>query len=82
MIQEGVTFNYSKALESPYITFYNSVDETHNVLWYEDSRSVNAKIRLANLFGISGISLWRLGNIPDYSEHIHLDVWTQIINQK
>ena len=43
-----------------------------------DSRSVNAKIELAKMFGINGISLWRLGNIPDYNDDetkLNLNVW-------
>lgn len=82
MLQNGVTFNYSKTLESPYLTFFNGEDETDNVLWYEDSRSIAAKIELAQLFGINGVSLWRLGTIPDYHESVFLDVWQQILKSK
>ncbi|HOJ10567.1 MAG TPA: S-layer homology domain-containing protein [Clostridiales bacterium] len=68
--------NYSNINQNPYITFYNSGDETKNVIWYEDSRSVQAKIKLAGMFGINGVSLWRLGNVPDY------DIWQQILSNK
>jgi hypothetical protein len=37
-------------------------------LWYEDARSVRDKAQLARLFGVNGISLWRLGIIPNYSD--------------
>lgn len=77
-----VDMNYSNINQNPYITFHNSSDETDNVLWYEDSRSVQAKLNLAKMFGLRGVSIWRLGNIPDYDENvdkaIYLDVWKQI----
>ncbi|WP_147273162.1 S-layer homology domain-containing protein [Anaerobacterium chartisolvens] len=76
--------NYSASSENPYITYLNPKDNVYNRIWYEDSRSVHAKIKLANMFGIYGISLWRLGNIPDYDGDIekgaYLDVWQQILN--
>ncbi|HOM41903.1 MAG TPA: hypothetical protein PK481_00030 [Bacillota bacterium] len=65
------------------MTYYNSSDGTDNIIWYEDARSINAKVQLAKLFGINGISLWRLGNIPDFEDtegnESYLDVWKTII---
>lgn len=79
-----VTINYGNS-KNPNIKFYDSSDDTQNVVWYEDSRSVLAKIELAGMFGIKGISLWRLGIIPDYPEpdakKIYLDIWQQILNR-
>ncbi|MDD4715523.1 MAG: S-layer homology domain-containing protein [Oscillospiraceae bacterium] len=62
----GTTMNYSKLYENPYLTFYDSVSGSNNVVWYEDARSVSAKIQLARMFGVTGVSVWRLGLIPDY----------------
>jgi len=76
--------NYSDLSQDPYITFLDASDGTNNVLWYEDSRSIQAKIDLAKMFGINGISLWRLGNIPDYDDQgakaIYMNVWQKISN--
>ncbi|SET34135.1 Predicted glycosyl hydrolase [Natronincola peptidivorans] len=84
LLMDGVTINYSNRSHSPYATFFDSRDETNNVLWYEDARSIQAKIDLAKMFGLQGISLWRLGNIPDYKEtsstEVYLDIWHQILN--
>jgi len=34
------------------------------------------------MFGIRGISLWRLGNIPDFDDDgMYLDVWQQLTEQ-
>jgi len=86
LLMEGVEVNYQETSLSPYAAFYDAKDETDNIIWYEDSRSIRAKISLAKMFGIEGISLWRLGNIPDYEDtqakRLYLDVWQQIMNNK
>lgn len=78
LIDPGTTINYSKQYENPYLTFYKSSNDTQNVLWYEDERSIAAKIDLARMFGVNGVSVWRLGLIPDYEDNagrtIHYNV--------
>ena len=79
--------NYIKALESPYMVYYNSIDKSYNFILYEDSRSVAAKIKKVQEAGFGGISLWSLGRIPIYENPIgdrstlelYLDVWSQVL---
>lgn len=81
LVMDDVGLYYSEASQNPYARFYDSEDETDNVLWFEDKRSIQAKIGLSRMFGISGISIWRLGNIPDYEQSaVYLDVWQAIVN--
>ena len=79
----GVKLNYSEYSQNPYAVFFNNEDVTNNVIWYENQRSIAEKIKLAKLFGIKGLSLWRLGNIPEQSDtpevQIELDIWNEII---
>ncbi len=83
LVMDGVTVKYSDSFQNPCALYYDDKDGTDNVLWYEDSRSIQAKIDMAKMFGIRGISVWRLGNIPDYEEQganeIYLNVWNQIM---
>lgn len=80
----NITNGYINELESPYLTYYNALSKTYNFILYEDSRSIKAKVDLAKLEGIDGISLWRLGNVPDYNDDsgkkYFLNVFTNIFN--
>ncbi len=80
-----LSIKYVDKLQNPLLSYYNSSDGTDNRIWYEDSRSVSAKIALAKMFGVNGISLWRLGNIPDFEEtgegRNYLDIWGSIKEQ-
>ena len=74
LVQEGEgAIHYNMVLRSPKAT-YISEDGTENVIWYEDSRSVEEKLGLAAMFGIKDLSIWRLGNIPNYDDGSHLDI--------
>lgn len=55
---------------------YYTADGEHYRLWYEDAQSVQEKLTLARMFGIQGVSVWRLGMIPDYSDIPDYDVWS------
>lgn len=60
--------------------YYTTENGSHYRLWYEDARSVTEKLQLAQMFGITGVSLWRLGNIPNYSgEALNYDVWGAVL---
>ena len=72
-------YYYNEASQSPYLYYYDDSDGTTNVVWYENSDSIQAKCDLARYFGIGGVSLWRLGLVPNYSDQ-HLDVWQTIAN--
>ncbi len=81
-MMDGTEIHYSARYQNPCALFHDSADQTDNVLWYEDSRSIQAKINLAKMFGIRGISLWRLGNIPDFEQTYnkdYLDIWQTIL---
>ena len=80
-IDSGVVSKYSTALQSPYLEFIDAKDGTSNVVWYENEKSVQAKIDMAKMFGIGGISLWRLGTIPnvDIDGQSELKIWDTIL---
>jgi hypothetical protein len=77
--QSASTVTWMEGYQSPRLTF--TEDGTDNVLGYENTRSVRAKADLARYFGIGGLSLWRLGTIPDFEAGIGLDVLGTIVKK-
>lgn len=59
------TAGYNENSQSPYITYFDPSDNTNNIVWYENEKSLAAKAKMAQMFGIGGISVWRLGIIPE-----------------
>ena len=54
----NVTINYDYEAESPY--FFYSEDGVEHVVWFEDARSINAKLSLVNEYGFRGALYWNL----------------------
>lgn len=67
-LKSGAQMGYSEVYRNPYID-YKTEEGKNYFVWYEDERSVNDKLQLARLFGIRGVSFWRLGLIPNYSDN-------------
>lgn len=82
LLSDGVSIQYSDYSQNPYAAYTDSQDGSENIIWYEDARSVKAKLKLAAMFDVKGVSLWRLGNIPNYSDSaqkLYLNVWDSIL---
>jgi spore germination protein YaaH len=86
LLDPAAVLNYSVKYQNPYITYHNSTDNTDNIGWYEDTRSIEAKMDLARMFGITGISFWRLGLIPAYADtpdrQVFYDIPSWLTEQK
>ncbi|MDF2543049.1 MAG: leucine-rich repeat protein [Herbinix sp.] len=82
---QNISYGYNNELQSPYIQYFNSSDKSWNIILYEDSNSIRAKIDLAKSYGLGGISLWSLANVPDYTDtkglKYHLDGWSTIVDE-
>jgi spore germination protein YaaH len=73
--QPDTVRGWSEVYRNPYAS-YTTESGQKIFIWYEDERSVSDKIELARLFGVSGVSVWRIGIIPDYAGGY--DVWSTI----
>ena len=71
MAQPDTFFGWSATYRNPYI-IYTTENGQRVFLWYQNSQSVAEKIQLANQFGITGASVWRMGIVPNETEW---DVW-------
>ena len=81
LAQSDTEINYSDTYRDPY-AWYSTEDGQRILIWYEDSRSVRDKIKLARMFGINSISIWRIGEIQNGSADIYMDVWDTILSEK
>lgn len=69
---------WSETYASPYVYYHNEEGRRYRV-WYEDARSVSAKIDLAYQYGVTGLSLWRLGTVPDFEAY---EAWSAVTDQR
>ena len=81
LAQAGTVVTYDESDRNP-SALYTTEEGMTVRLWYEDARSVADKLTLARMMGITGVSVWRLGNVPAYSEIPNYDAWSAILAQR
>lgn len=71
---------WSDVYRNAYVTYLGDDGKSRYRIWYEDARAVTEKVELAHMFGVDGVSLWRLGNIPNYADPgLDYDVWSALL---
>ena len=55
----GATIQYDEKSQAPFFNYYDENWKEHEV-WFEDARSVRAKLNLANSYQLNGVSYWNL----------------------
>lgn len=58
--REGATIRFDAQTQSPTFKYYDNNRVEHEV-WFEDARSVRAKLLLVNKYDLRGVSYWLLG---------------------
>ena len=58
--QYGSRINYDQRSQAPFFNYRDARGIEH-VVWFEDARSIEAKLLLANRYGLRGVSYWVLG---------------------
>ena len=64
LAQQDTVTGWSDTYQQSYAV-YTTEDGGWYFLWYQDGASVEAAMRAAKLLGVTGMSLWRLGSLPD-----------------
>lgn len=59
--REGVAINFDAVSQAPFFNYYDDNGRQHEV-WFEDARSILAKLTLANEFRVGGLSYWTIGS--------------------
>lgn len=57
-IQENAAIAYDWTAQSPHYSYYHS--RIGHEVWFEDAKSVQAKLSLAAAMGLRGVSVWSL----------------------
>lgn len=58
--RQNAAIQYDPVAQSPYFYYYDANNRQH-VVWFEDARSVRAKLMLVNEYGLGGVSYWTIG---------------------
>ena len=51
---------YGVKSQSPFYNYFDK-NKAEHVVWFEDARSMNAKLRTANEYNLGGVSYWTIG---------------------
>lgn len=57
--QFGVTIQFDETAQSPFF-FYTTREGVRHVVWFDDVRSMDAKLRLIPEFGLNGAGVWQI----------------------
>ncbi len=52
---------YDNASQAPYFNYYDAEGKEH-VVWFEDARSIDTKLRTANQYDLGGVSYWTINS--------------------
>lgn len=69
-LKARAALTWDAAAQANWFTYQDAAGNTYQV-WLEDGQSVARKIALAKRYGLRGIAIWRLGEVPT-------DVWDAV----
>lgn len=58
--KNNAAIQFDRTAQSPFYNYYDAQGRQH-IVWFEDARSVRAKLALVKEFGLAGVSYWTVG---------------------
>ena len=58
-VRAGAEILYDETARAPYYTYADPAGREH-IVWFEDARSIEAKLRLVDEYGLQGVGYWSL----------------------
>jgi len=55
----GAVIRYDEKSQAPFLNYFDASGRQH-VVWFEDARSMDAKLRLVNRYNLGGVSYWTI----------------------
>ncbi|MBE5757973.1 MAG: LysM peptidoglycan-binding domain-containing protein [Clostridiales bacterium] len=60
-IENGATINFDERAQAPYFN-YTGDNGRNKVVWFDDARSISARLELVNKYNLAGVSYWTINN--------------------
>ena len=60
-IDNGSTIMFDSKAQSPYFNYIDSNGKSR-VVWFDDARSIDARLNLVNKYNLAGVSYWTINN--------------------
>lgn len=57
--QVGAQIHYDERVQAPWFTYYDSRQREH-IVWFDDARSIAARLGLVEKYGLAGVSYWNI----------------------
>lgn len=59
---QGAEIHFDRLAQAPYFNYTDSMGQRH-VVWFEDARSVAARLQLVEEYSLAGISIWNINQL-------------------
>ena len=60
-LDTGSTIQFDTRAQAPYFNYTDSNNVAH-IVWFDDARSINARLNLVNKYNLAGVSYWTINN--------------------
>lgn len=57
----GAEIQYDTKSQAPFFTYYDNKKQQH-VVWFDDARSIEARLKLIEKYNLGGVSYWNINN--------------------
>ena len=57
----GAEIKYDARVQAPYFNYYDSNKQLH-IVWFDDARSIQARLKLIDKYDLGGVSYWTINN--------------------
>lgn len=57
----GAAIQYDSRAQAPFFNYYDSAGREH-IVWFDDARSIRARLSLVNEYGLGGVSYWTINS--------------------
>ena len=61
-INKGATIYFDRTAQAPYFNYYDENGQRH-VVWFDDARSITARLKLVEKYNLGGVSYWTINRL-------------------